>query len=320
MSSNSSYQGQNKTVVGGVCLTEGYYEAGNQSKPYSDRWCSKEGQDWSDWMWVPTSKESTQCSKIVSDVRTLGRIGDGPTVCEIFRNRSVLFVGDSLSYQQWESLVYSSGYEFSFPAITQRDKIKKMSPTMSLCYNGEKHNATALYIRNDQLMDPPDHSDNCNYCYPFWEHILNFDIIVFNRGAHIVSTDKIKKQTIEFSKKLNALLENNNKKSPKIYWRTTVPGHPSCGEHTTPSKRHEDELVGNKFGWDVIPEQNGVMVEILSKAIPELRFINAEKMTSDRRDRHNSPSDCLHYCVPGPIDWWNQVLLYDIFHSTSHQY
>ena len=50
---------------------------------------------------------------------------------------------------------------------------------------------------------------------------------------------------------------------------------------------------------------------MLMKALPReaLRFIEASQMSAERGDRHFGGGDCLHWCLPGPPDWWNKVLM-----------
>ena len=31
-------------------------------------------------------------------------------------------------------------------------------------------------------------------------------------------------------------------------------------------------------------------------------------MTVLRHDAHTAPADCLHFQMPGPVDWWNHLL------------
>ena len=92
-------------------------------------------------------------------------------------------------------------------------------------------------------------------------------------------------------------------------YRTTVPGHPGC-------RRTRDEVPGQRnftakwpYGWDHIPPHNRHAVSLLRSKAPFVRILDAAFYADGRPDRHNSPRDCLHYCQPGPVDWWNKVLL-----------
>ena len=95
--------------------------------------------------------------------------------------------------------------------------------------------------------------------------------------------------------------------SQSVYWRIMVPGHENCGKCITPGS------ADNKiYDWHLFAEQTREMINILCAVLPQLRIIDAEMLSRKRRDRHNSAKDCIHYCLPGPVDWWNQALLYEL--------
>jgi hypothetical protein len=37
----------------------------------------------------------------------------------------------------------------------------------------------------------------------------------------------------------------------------------------------------------------------------------------DKRSAGGGANDCLHWCIPGPIDMWNDVLLHKIAETAS---
>ena len=43
-----------------------------------------------------------------------------------------------------------------------------------------------------------------------------------------------------------------------------------------------------------------------------LTFIDFYEMAMLRPDNHISPSDCLHWCLPGPMDAANNILLHKL--------
>ncbi|KAL7538462.1 hypothetical protein ACHAXR_008572 [Thalassiosira sp. AJA248-18] len=41
-------------------------------------------------------------------------------------------------------------------------------------------------------------------------------------------------------------------------------------------------------------------------------------MTILRPDGHRTPNkDCLHYLLPGPVDWWNHLLFSNLLELSS---
>ncbi|KAH7365583.1 hypothetical protein KP509_18G036000 [Ceratopteris richardii] len=75
-------------------------------------------------------------------------------------------------------------------------------------------------------------------------------------------------------------------------------------------------------------QMNKVQAEELEKAMtlvtrgfPKLLLLNVTDSAAMRPDGHpdvyrnqpdNSPNDCLHWCLPGPIDMWNQLVLHTL--------
>ena len=45
-----------------------------------------------------------------------------------------------------------------------------------------------------------------------------------------------------------------------------------------------------------------------SVSYPHVLYLNVASLSSLRSDSHCNVDDCLHYCVPGPIDAWVEML------------
>jgi hypothetical protein len=59
-----------------------------------------------------------------------------------------------------------------------------------------------------------------------------------------------------------------------------------------------------KFNWGAIYKLNFIIKDMLAKYFPQVIYLDVERSTALRRDGHMSGEDCLHYCIPGPIDNW----------------
>ncbi|KAJ8599042.1 hypothetical protein CTAYLR_007695 [Chrysophaeum taylorii] len=280
-----------------LCLVKGTFVRGNRSQPYhlgskqqagAKAMCEDDtARAWVDWNWHP---DDPACVVARSDI----------DVCAALRNRSVLFVGDSTSFQQWESLSFRAGFQGQ-TGMQQREA----RPKPAIVCGG----ARVAYIRNDLLTEMEGSADlrGCDFCWPFKYQLQNYDVLVFNRGIHVVDTLRLVDQTREFAK---YILESKRAKGRQLlFWRTTVPGHADCGEHPsdvnpkvyTPRPHH-------RYKWDVVQGQN-VHVALESFGPHLFHYIDAYYISNRRRDRHVSKSDCLHYCLPGPPDDWNDHLL-----------
>ena len=62
------------------------------------------------------------------------------------------------------------------------------------------------------------------------------------------------------------------------------------------------------FGWHLFLPQNELSRELFLAA--GARYLDVYWSSSLRPDGHGKVGDCAHYCLPGPVDDWNQMLLY----------
>ena len=62
----------------------------------------------------------------------------------------------------------------------------------------------------------------------------------------------------------------------------------------------------------MIAEQNAIITQILIDSPLKFQLIDAYSVTIDRGDRHQGNGDCLHYCLPGPPDFWVQIFLHSL--------
>ena len=78
---------------------------------------------------------------------------------------------------------------------------------------------------------------------------------------------------------------------------------------TAPPAAYTGEGVGHH--WNEIEGQNKLALELLraDRGMPAIQVLDAFELSRLRGDRHQ-PGDCLHYCLPGPPDDWNRMLLY----------
>lgn len=132
-----------------------------------------------------------------------------------------------------------------------------------------------------------------------------------------------------FQTAFRAILENENFKG-KVYLRTFAPSHFEGAEwdhggdcpRKSPIKANELNLEGENM--EVYTAQMEAFKEAQSMAQKRgLKFglIDMTRLMLVRPDGHPSiygrpakmneiwPSDCVHWCLPGPIDSWNDFLL-----------
>lgn len=103
-----------------------------------------------------------------------------------------------------------------------------------------------------------------------------------------------------------------------VIYRNTPAGHPGCGDNSTrfgPPLQHPANYSGHPmwqpdhlFHWSHFARQNELVRELLRTKFPHVLYIDVAGVTALRPDGHAHPEDCLHYCIPGPVDvWWEFI-------------
>jgi hypothetical protein len=151
----------------------------------------------------------------------------------------------------------------------------------------------------------------------------NFRLLIINRGIHV------EENTTLLIKEIRRSLKYIRKENPSlsIIWRNTVHGHyesihPETVFFDPPLKSYDVEkafLEFNKhpelkksfpasarFHYEIIPKQSQMISKLLTREFPEVLQLDVLTSSKLRRD---SKMDPLHYCIPGPMDAWVDLLL-----------
>eukprot|EP00421_Protoceratium_reticulatum_P045177 CAMPEP_0168440630 /NCGR_PEP_ID=MMETSP0228-20121227/43072_1 /TAXON_ID=133427 /ORGANISM="Protoceratium reticulatum, Strain CCCM 535 (=CCMP 1889)" /LENGTH=358 /DNA_ID=CAMNT_0008454927 /DNA_START=114 /DNA_END=1190 /DNA_ORIENTATION=+ len=293
--------------------------------------CSKDILDGPSWEWklrsdacdgpfqVMNANSTEQfCSKLAGDV---------------------LIVGDSISHLMTLSLAAKLQGDF-----VKRDdggpSIRDDLETFLICGGARE----LRFIRSDWLdigvhfgEDPRDgHGPFCTTsqanarCRPWVTELANVGLLVLNSGAHYMATSDyiehmcraagegraiggaycsnmtIPKSYSTYSKSLNRIISNSS--AIRVY-RNTVPGHANCeSTRLSPPFENVEEaehfvLDNAQYNWERFHVHNGISQGIFQEA--GFHLLDAYASGILRRDRH---IDCLHSCLPGPIDHWNDLL------------
>lgn len=146
--------------------------------------------------------------------------------------------------------------------------------------------------------------------------ITDRDILVVNTGAHWYGRPE--NAAIAFSAIANAL---SRVFRGTLIVRTTVMGHKECQlfeEPLEPNGTLPLSLKDLPFNWANFGKLNEMITKaVAASTLKDFKILYVD-MFEQRPDGHalgpGNKTDCLHYCVPGPIDWWNK-LLYHIIHE-----
>ncbi|GFH44518.1 hypothetical protein CTEN210_00992 [Chaetoceros tenuissimus] len=172
--------------------------------------------------------------------------------------------------------------------------------------------------KDDQDFGTKSYCSNLTQVLHVWKgyistfNITDQDIIVMNTGAHWHGDPK--NAAIAFSNIANAI---SLAFKGLVVVRTTVMGHEKCDSfddmpiflRSNSTLKNTTNLPYNWANFDTLND-------MVSKAIKQSDLENYDTlyidMFEERPDGHyegiNDTPDCLHYCVPGPINWWNRLL------------
>ncbi|MED6118532.1 Xylan O-acetyltransferase 1 [Stylosanthes scabra] len=245
---------------------------------------------------------------------------------EKLRGKRLMFVGDSLNRNQWESMIC-----LVQSAVPQGKKTLDKSGSISV-FKLEDYNATVEF---------------------HWAPFINVDYLVFNTYIWWMNTPTMKvlrgsfdegsteydevERPIAYGRVLNTwskwVEDNIDPNRTKVFFNSMSPLHIrsadwnnpdgiKCAKETTPIPSTSTPQVGTDRRLFVIA--NNVTQ---SMKVP-VNFINITTLSEFRKDAHTSIytirqgklltpeqqanpatyADCIHWCLPGLPDTWNEFL------------
>lgn len=276
---------------------------------------------------------------------TFGASFDRDRFCTLSRNRTLAFLGDSITWQQFQSL----NFLLNATDIVRRQALIQTracsSNSSSSTNSTHTHTHTNLVWIRDNYASQHGMERMINTYHP--------NIIVFNRGAHYVEDTALLEgvnQTLARVSKWQQECDHkhmNNNNTTKdtttndcvLIWRTTAPGFPNCPVHrhegpiAPTNKSYAETIINDRdwytqqnkkdFHWDSFYHQNVLVEELMTQqynmnnpnttTTHQLRiaFLDFYELAILRPDHHIN-NDCLHYCLPGPIDASNVLLLHEL--------
>lgn len=236
--------------------------------------------------------------------------------CEVVSNRTIAFVGDSISYESFTSLVGLLGGQItSRPYQNRKGPIVWKAPCGATIAFKKTHSLDDSHLEQIFRRTPP-------------------DILIINRGAHYVEDEQLRS---EFYATLNTVSKwqtecQRRSHDCRFIFRTSPPGHSGCGENFTKPFESLEEMeahVSNPlteterergFHWDEFGNQNELMLDLIRKHLSDLGRISSYSVMDAyhtlglRIDLHRAAvnNDCLHSCYPGKMDFMNQLLLHTL--------
>ncbi|CAI5962553.1 unnamed protein product [Closterium sp. NIES-64] len=257
--------------------------------------------------------------------------------CEVMDKRTMLIVGDSLNLLLADAIRFNVRLGANANAKDQEEDsakprvqwgeptaycqryqnaTKKKDPrcwTLHLCAD-LGFSVRVFFVRDYYLNSTEDVNDfllDRSFDESWMDEIAaqNVSMVVINRGAHYIEDER-------FERQLQSTLLALRQAHPEllIIARNTPAGHPGCWLHRKPLSKKLLELPHDDWHWDGFAAQNGIVRRLVEGVGGVYMDVNASTRlrvfggTYVAGDGHVGRWDCLHYCHPGPVDAWVQLL------------
>lgn len=237
------------------------------------------------------------------------------------KGKQLMFVGDSLSLNQWQSLTCM------LHVVVPKAKYTSKTVQGLSTFKFPEYNVSIMFYRNAFLVDIVNEArgrvarldslssskiwGGMDYViFDSWHWWLNtgikqpWDWIVYGN-----TTVKDMDRMIAYEKALttwaNWIDSNVDPAKTQVFFQGVSPNHPGCLGQTEPLKR-----PGSPH------RAEGVLEKILRGMGKPVFLLNITTLSQLRIDGHpsiygfggNSHSDCTHWCLSGVPDIWNEFL------------
>ena len=257
---------------------------------------------------IPFCGISTECGSLEERALSLSYFWKPGTQCSLLpafeslslcnmKTGDIFLVGDSLSW---------------FFSLTLRGGVHACGQSENVfLYYCPSSPIQFTFIRSDILSvsNISFHDKSLNILHDSWfDRLLaspTVRTLLLNRGAHYVDDDTLLKE-------LELTLSAVSKARPDVlvFYRSTPAGHSDCGlhQHDIPLKLGENFKQDTSiYHWGQFKQQNFLTRSLILTSFQKILYIDVASLTDLRRDSHIGAHDCLHYCIPGPVDTWVEL-------------
>lgn len=241
--------------------------------------------------------------------------------CNLMNNSVILFIGDSITFEMYQSLVHLTYGKVSW-LVEHRAKFIHIPIIINVCgnnnndndnnNNNNNNNVTLVYRWNEELDDT---GTSVSIKQMLTEQFPT--MIVLNTGAHYQSDVSFRANVASTLMQIRSWQQtcrdrlNLTVTTCPFFWRTTTPGIPHCTDFTRPvnnitKMEAHVALYPTKNNWEKMKYQNDIALEMIS----EYEVIDGYEMGIQRPELHKSEKDCLHHSNMAVADAWNVALLH----------
>ncbi|KAI5078342.1 hypothetical protein GOP47_0006013 [Adiantum capillus-veneris] len=312
------------------------------SCPYADEAfnCHTNGRpdkEYARWRWAPRD-----CS--------VPRF-NGTDMLERLRGKRIVFVGDSLNRNQWESLLCmlrESLPDKSRVVQVQGNQISKLPGGYGFKFL-DYDLRVELYV-SQYLVDKQEASNEIKYIIRLdkmdklerrWRKA---NVLVFNTG-HWWTSDKIGdgdncfQEGNEVYAKLDVMVAYNkalttwanwvdtyvNPENTTVFFRGYSPVHYMGGQWNSGGQcQNETEPIYKESYLTAYPDKMQALERVIQGMRVPVHVLNITRLSDFRKDGHPAVfghpphqavahQDCSHWCLPGLPDTWNELLSFALF-------
>lgn len=229
-------------------------------------------------------------------------------------NTTILFVGDSVQGQMFRSFAMLTNATFrnleplnsflqpiSVAEVNTRHEVR-----LDAIVDCERTSAIISFRRNEYLTADNRSSNvlqgGVQWHQPWFTDLLGADFAVLNAGLHARPTQQFQN---DLRNTFRTIQNVWSRERARIVYRETVCPVDRCTQFQTPLRPEEvfelprsDLCKQNDFARDVVSDFGGSILDV-------------EKLSHQRPDDHgppHRPRDCVHFCLPGTPDTWNDLL------------
>jgi hypothetical protein len=269
-------------------------------------------QEWKTWQWQPHAQASGHCTLLAWNKNAFCHLAHAFS--------TIAIVGDSLSWEQYASLIQLLGLK-SHQTYQHRSKLLDQNHIEYAC---PKRNVRLLYRRDDLLQKLPHVlNDNTSSSFP--------QVLILNRGAHYTNDTVFLQGIHQVLQALRPWQEQCQllQRPCHVFWRTSVPGHPSCWNFSRPvtnvtdmeayirNPHHYDHYLERQWNyhWYDYQHQNELALHAIEQHVAETITTTA---TSSSSSSSSSQHQQQHYVQFDIIDAYHINLLRPDEHRWQH--